>query len=151
MVFLDIPELHVEYKWRDLMYRELHVTLLRLQLAELNIVRNQAGRTNLVAASARPAAPRGPRQPDLEFKGIDVLNLSLGRVRYVDLQNPAASRELRLDLDNRIVKNVKSRADFNGLLLLLWLRSGGNLSGQPMVTPPEIIPLPAGPPPGQAP
>ena len=45
--FLDIPEIHVEYDRAALARHELHVTLLRFNLGELDIVKNQAGQTNI--------------------------------------------------------------------------------------------------------
>src|SRR5271170_3357712 len=42
-LFLDIPEIHAEYDRAALAKSELHVTLLRFNLAELDIVKNQAG------------------------------------------------------------------------------------------------------------
>ncbi len=137
--FLDVPELHIEFDRSDLFYRELHITLLRLRVAELDVVRNESGRTNLVLFSGKAAAAKPKRASDFQFKGVDVLNLSLGKLRFIDLKDPSASRELRLDVDNRIMKNVKTPADFTGLLLWLWLRNGGSLSGEPLVSPPQIV------------
>src|SRR5476649_2417639 len=39
--FLDIPEIHVEYDRAALARRELHLTLVRFNLGELDIVKNQ--------------------------------------------------------------------------------------------------------------
>ena len=44
--FLDIPEIHVEYDRAAALWRhEIHIKLLRFNLGELDIVKNQAGRT----------------------------------------------------------------------------------------------------------
>ena len=45
---LEIPEIHVEYD-RDALKskRELHITVMRFNLGELDIVKNEAGQTNL--------------------------------------------------------------------------------------------------------
>src|ERR1700691_3754764 len=45
--FLDIPEIHVEYDRAALARREIHVTLMRFNLGELDIVKNEAGQTNI--------------------------------------------------------------------------------------------------------
>ncbi len=45
--FLDIREIHVEYDPAALARHELHITLLRFNLGELDVVKNQAGQTNL--------------------------------------------------------------------------------------------------------
>lgn len=149
-VFLDVPELHLEYDRPALADRRLHLKLMRLHLAELNVVRNEAGRTNLVsvmqqAAGPQPRSRTGKREPDLEFAGIDVLNLSLGKARYLDLKEPSRSRELILDLRDRVIKNVRTESDMYGVLLLIWLRNGGSFQGVPMLSPPEVLSLPASP------
>lgn len=145
--FIDIPELHVEYDRLALAERRLHITLMRFNLAELNIVKNEVGHTNIVSMigasdARRKRDPKGVRPEDFEFAGIEVLNLSLGKVRFIDLKEPARSRELRLDVRDRVLKNVKSESDFLGVLLLIWLRNGGSLSGKAMDSPPEIINVP---------
>lgn len=45
--FLDIPELHVEYDQNAATRGAARLKLLRLNVAELNVVRNAAGQTNL--------------------------------------------------------------------------------------------------------
>lgn len=142
--FIDIPELHVEYDRLALAERRLHITLMRFNLAELNIVKNEAGQTNLVSMIDMSDARRlrDARPEDFEFAGIEVLNLSLGKVRFLDLKEPGRSRELRLDVRDRVLKNVRSESDFLGVLLLIWLRNGGSLSGRAMDSPPEIINVP---------
>ena len=47
--FLNIPEIHVEYDRAALARHEIHVTLLRFNLGELDIVKNEAGQTNIFA------------------------------------------------------------------------------------------------------
>ena len=45
--FLDIPEIHAEYDLPALAKHQFHVTLLRFNLGELDIVKNEAGQTNI--------------------------------------------------------------------------------------------------------
>src|SRR5277367_3038347 len=77
-LFLDIPEIHVEYDRAALTRRELHVTLLRFNLGELDIVKNQAGQTNIFSLAALPSGKKSggsgksfTKQTGLEFTGID--------------------------------------------------------------------------------
>jgi hypothetical protein len=131
-LFLDIPELHIEVDAIELARRRLHITVLRLNLAELNVVRNESGQTNLFSlknnSRSRTLQSVLPKDipPDLDFTGIDVLNLTLGKAKYVDLKTPKNNREIRVDLQNQVFKNVKSEADLYGILFVLWLRSGVN-------------------------
>ena len=141
--FLDIRELHVEYDRAALRQRKLHITLMRFNLGELNVVRNEAGQTNLVSLMSGPEPkPNHERAKDLEFAGIDVLNLSLGRVRFLDLKDPRQNGVLDLGVKNQVFRNVNSEGDVFGVLLMIWLRSGGNTA--PTASSPKTIasPLP---------
>jgi uncharacterized protein involved in outer membrane biogenesis len=133
--FLSIPEIHVEYDRAALLKNQLHLTLLRFNLGELDIVKNEAGQTNLFALGvglpAKPAPGSGSvelkefqRRTGLDFQGIDVLNVSVGTARFIDLKNPANNREQKFGIDNLVLKNIKSRADLTGLTLLVALRGG---------------------------
>jgi len=124
--FLDIRELHLEYDRAALVRRTLHVKLLRLDLAELNVVKSDAGHTNLVSLQPAPP-PVAPRPDEWIFTGVDVLNLTVGTVRFVDLKNLRKNREFKPDLHNQIFKDVKTTADLYGILFMVWLRSGGGV------------------------
>jgi uncharacterized protein involved in outer membrane biogenesis len=127
--FLDIPELHVEYSRLGLAEKKLHLTLLRLNVAELNVVKNDAGRTNLATVRWKVPSRTTEARADAAFPVIDVLNLSVGKARFLDLKNPRHNREYRPNLQNQIFKNVKSPDDVNAILFLIWLRSGGDITG----------------------
>jgi hypothetical protein len=168
--FMNIPEIHIEYDLQALMNRKIHVTLMRLKFTELDIVKNQSGQLNVLAASgempsssapgaptsqrpvltARPpqngAAPQpsqpgpapapGPKpqvtvptvtfeeQTGYEFTGIDTLNVSFEKEKYIDLQNHANDCEQTVGLENCVVPHVKTTTDLFGLVALIDLRSG---------------------------
>ena len=122
--FLDIPELHLEYDRAAFARRQLRITLLRLNVAELTLVRNDNGRTNIASFAAAP--PRAAKTTNsVEFMGVEVMNLSVGRGHYIDLRNPSRNREFNANLQNQVFRNVKTTGDLYGVLILLWLRSGG--------------------------
>jgi len=121
--FLDIPELHVQYNRLALAGRKLHLTLLRLNIAELNVVKNGAGLTNVTTLRWKDAG----RRDEVPFPVIDVLNLSVGKARFIDLRDPKQNREFHPNLQNQIFKNVTCADDVNGILMMIWLRSGGTL------------------------
>ncbi len=125
--FLDIPELHIEFDRGALAQRKLHITLLRLNLAELTVVRSDAGRTNIISPAKQRAPIASGTKPAeaIEFTGVDVANLSLGKVQFIDLKNLRNNRELNAHLQNQVFRNVKTTGDLYGVLILLWLRSGG--------------------------
>lgn len=132
-LFLNIPEIHAEYDRAALARREFHLTLLRFNLGELDIVKNEAGRTNIFLPALTAPAKTGTggglaelkKQTGFEFTGIDVLNVSVGKAKFIDLQNPRHNREQNIDIENCVMKNVKTPADLTGLAVLVALHSDG--------------------------
>jgi hypothetical protein len=132
--FLNIPEIHVEYDRDALAKNQIHVTLMRFNLGELDIVKNEAGQTNLLSLGAvmpkqdKSGGNRGLKEftarTGMEFKGIDVLNISVGSAKFIDLKNPANNREQKIGIENQVINNVQSPADLAGLALLVALRGG---------------------------
>ena len=131
--FLDIPEIHVEYDRAALARWKIHVTLMRFNLGELDIVKNEAGQTNIFALglsvptkkSGGQATINFKRQTGYDFKGIDALNVSIGKAKFIDLKNPQNNREQTIGIDNCVIPNVKSPSDLAGLGALVVLRSNG--------------------------
>ncbi len=134
---VDMPELHIEYDPGALAAGRLRIKLLRINLAEVNLVRNQAGQTNTVALQkkmlpGKSAKSRGFGQ--IKFERIDTLDLSLGKFRYTDMVNPAASRQINLDLHHQVFHNLKSEDEIGGAVfgavVVALLQNGSELSGQ---------------------
>jgi hypothetical protein len=132
--FLNIAELHIECDPVALQQHKLRIKLARLNLVELDIVKNEAGQTNIFSLT-KQLEGAGEKKNGLQdmlggfdFAGIDVLNLSLGKAKFIDLKDPKNNREIRVDLQNQIFKNVKAEPDIYGILFIIWLRSGGGFS-----------------------
>ena len=130
-LFLDVPEIHAEYDRAALAKSELHVTLLRFNLGELDIaVKNQAGQDRRCRWRPCRLAKKinGKKsftsQTGLEFTGIDVLNVSVGKVKFIDLEDQRNNRSQTIGIEDCVMKNVKTPADLGGLGLLIALRSG---------------------------
>lgn len=131
--FLDIPEIHVEYDRSAFARRQLHFTLVRFNLNELDIVKNAKGETNIFSLGVPlPKNPpgRGNRELNelkqrtgLDFTGIDALNVSIGTLKYIDLQDQRHNRTQNVDIENQVIPNVKTPADLAGLVVLIGLRS----------------------------
>jgi hypothetical protein len=131
--FLDIPEIHAEYDRAALARHEIHLTLLRFNLGELDIVKNEAGRTNIFSlgvtwpskkSGAGNGAANFKKQTGFEFKSIDVLNVSVGTAKFIDLKDQRLNRAQEIGIENCVIKNVKSQADLAGLAVLVALRGG---------------------------
>jgi len=124
--FLDIRELHVEYDREALAQRKLRITLLRLNLEELTLVRNPNGTTNISVFKDLPPGKPDKLAGDVEFQGVDVMNLSLGKIQLIDLKEPRNNRIRNVNLQNQVFHNVRTPGDLYGVLVLLWMRSGGS-------------------------
>ncbi len=143
--FLNIPEIHVEYDPAALKQGEIHLTLVRFNLGELEVVRSLDGQTNLLSLglelpAKKSAASGGPqnlpdfkRQTGLEFKGIDCLNVTVGTFKYVDLQDQNNNREQKIGVENLVITAVTNSANLAGLELLVAARSGDFF--QPLIAP----------------
>jgi len=115
--FIDVPEMHFEYDRRALAKRELHLLLVRLSLAEVNIVEDGTGKSNLEAIqSLLKRRPPPESLVDLHFAGIDTLNLSVGRLRRYALLTPEKVEITPLNLQNEVFTGLKSERD--GLLAI---------------------------------
>ena len=127
--FLSVPDLHIEYSPDELAFRRLRLKLLRLDLKELNIVEGMNGRTNIIDLLGHVSpqvvgSSTAKTNQDVQFSGIDMLNLSVGTVRYVNLRRPQRNQEINLALKNEIVQNVRSEQDMAGILFKILLRAG---------------------------
>jgi uncharacterized protein involved in outer membrane biogenesis len=128
-VFLDMPELHVEYDLAAMRSGRLHFKLVRLNLTELSLVQDKNGRMNVQGLqkkgrekSSQPKSS-GSR---LQFTGIDTLNLTLGKIHESNLATGRAD-EIDFNMKGQIAHNVKTEQDIPGLGFLLAAR-GNTLS-----------------------
>lgn len=127
--FLDIPEIHIEYDRLALAKKDLHLTLVRFNLAELVIVKSQKGQINIYDLGKTTQKKTGVTQPSFkkqtgyDFKGIDVLNVTFDKAKYIDLQNRRNDREQTIGIQNWVVPKVKTANDLAGLVTFIGLRS----------------------------
>jgi hypothetical protein len=132
-LFLDIPEIHAEFDRAALMRHEIHFTLLRFNLGELDIVKSQIGQTNIFALGIvlpSKKSGNGKTMPpnafqNTQFPHIDVLNVSIGTAKFIDLKDQRNNHEQTIGIDNCVIPNVKSPADLAGLAVFIELRSNG--------------------------
>jgi len=126
-LFVDATEVHVEFDRDALKKHELHITLMRAKINELDLVKNGTT-TNWfsIVQTVAPARTGGGRREfasfdGYAFTGIDMLNVSLGTIKFVDLKNQLNNHLLRVGVENKVIKNVKSPADLNNFGSQLWL------------------------------
>lgn len=145
---LTVPEVFIEYDREAARAQQLHLRLARLNISEIQVVEDAAGRTNLAAIGAILGKVQLPRtQPNasqLQFQGIDTLNLSIGKLRKTSLRDPAQNIDVDLAVQNEIVRNVRSETNLYPLLVRIAWRAGVELmAAQPAGAPPRQRPAPA--------
>ena len=128
---LDLPELRVEYDRDAFKRQELKFRLVRIRINELTLMDGFAGgQTNmfqrlqgyseLVVAytnrigelTNRVDLDRAQRVGNMTFRGIERLELTLGRVRFVDVKDPLSEKVAALNINRRVMTNI---ADLPGL------------------------------------
>jgi len=129
-VCLDMPELHIEYDPHAMRGRRLHLTLLRLELAEVSVTLDKTGRSNFekLKQQSKDATGHKSSGEKLKFTGIDVLNVTPGKLR---ISNFATGRTEEIDFGakNEILRNVKSDADLASLGLMMFAQSKATTKG----------------------
>jgi uncharacterized protein involved in outer membrane biogenesis len=149
--FLDLPELHLECDATALVWRKLRFKLVRLSMREINIVEARNGQTNLLTVLGRFEASASTKRPSVfsgvgfGFGGIDVLNLSLGKVRHSSLRNPHRGTEYNLGLRNEIITDVASLDELSNIIMNALLRNGITITDGPEARPisarPRAVPV----------
>jgi len=88
-IMVDVPALDLDYRFGPLLRGQAHLEVVRLNLAQLVVVKRQDRRLNLHAIPV--LAPRAPSPPATEHVGasappfrIDLLELDIGTVIYKD-------------------------------------------------------------------
>ncbi len=115
---MSIREMHVQFDREALAHRELRLRLLKMNIAELAVVRNDLGQTNIFAFAATPKS--GTNAEMVDFKGIDVANISLSRVVYVDLKNQQSNRVFNVNVQNLAFRDLKTSAEFYRTFVDIW-------------------------------
>jgi hypothetical protein len=128
---LDMPELHIEYDPSALRARQLHLTLLRFNLANLSVVVDTHGRKNFSPPQKRNKESTRRQSSPVKWKfiGIDVLNVTLGKF---SMSNMASGRGADRDFNvhNQILRHVKDWDDLAPLGLTTLSRRGTTSSDQ---------------------
>jgi len=131
-VCLDMPELHIEYDLSAMRSRLLHITLLRLNLAEVSVVLDKNGRSNFETfkKKSKESTPHKQSTGKMKFTGIDVLNITLGKFL---VSNLASGRQEEIDfgIKNQITRHVKPDADLASLGLTMFSRGKVTAKGEP--------------------
>jgi hypothetical protein len=131
---INVAEVAVEYDPALAKERKLHLSLLRFHLAELHVIVNQDGQSNLDGVRRTvEAVRRGQRvartNAPMEFAGLDMLNLTLGKGTWTDLRQSGTPREFDLGIRNEIVRDVKDARELITKLTPILVRAGLSFFG----------------------
>lgn len=113
----DVPELVVDLDAVKAADGKLHFRELKLNLAELNVVKNAAGRLNLNGVEKRIRERLHQRRKKrgekfrFEFAGIEKLQLTVGQVLYTDLAHPRRSLALNLSVADETVTDLRTEEE----------------------------------------
>lgn len=132
--FIDLEEFQAEVDQEALKQRKLHFRLLCINLAELTLVQDKQGRFNYEVIKEqmeqRKHGSKGGRDKKgevsvpLTFEGIDTLNLTLGKVRSINLNYPDKPAETDLQVHDRVMTDIRTQADFQNKVLPVLLQGG---------------------------
>jgi len=128
-LFLSLPEIYVDYDRDALRARKLHLNLVRLNLAEMDIVEDKNGRTNIqsIGEKSRAAAAAAVKKSSaLTFAGLDTLNVTLQKLRLWSLDSPAQVREESFGISNEVFTNLVTGEDFRRMAVMLAARSSAS-------------------------
>jgi hypothetical protein len=124
-LLLHMPELFVRIDREGSAGGGLRFHQAWVNVAELNIVKSADGRTNIFALDQRTPKRKSAgsdSDSETEFRGIGELKLTLGKVRYTDLQKPANSAEFELGVQDEVVTTIKTEKDLEQWATAFLLR-----------------------------
>lgn len=126
---LNLAELHVEYDPALAKERKLHLKALRFNLAELHIVVGKTGESNLdgvrkLVEEIRRGNRASRTNAPVEFVGLDMLNLTLGKGTWTDLRQSSTPREFDLRIRNEVLQDMKDSKDVVAKLTPIMVRAG---------------------------
>ena len=147
---LDLPELRVEYDREALKRQELKFRLVRIRMNELtlmdgfsggqtNMFQRMQGYSELVVAytnrigelTNRIDLDRAQRVGNMTFRGIERLELTLGRVRFVDVKDPLSEKVAALNINRRVMTNIADLPGLAPLAMELLVRT--TLGAKPVI------------------
>ncbi len=139
---LDLPELRVEYDRDAFKAQELKLRLLRIRLNELTLVDGFAGgdtnmfqrlqgyselivayTNRLSEVTNRLDLASAQRIGNATFTGLDRLELTVGRVRFLDMKDPLSEKVATLNINRRVMTNITDLSGMAPLAMELLVRT----------------------------
>ncbi len=129
-LFLSMPEIFVDYDRDAMRAHKLHLNLVRITLAEIDLVQDKKGR-DLVGIAEKSQAVEGGIKKQwsaFTFTGLDTLNVTLQKLRLRRLDSPSPVEEVNCGISNEVFTNLKTGEDWQNLAVILAARSSASAS-----------------------
>lgn len=113
-LMLHVPEMFLEVDRQASTNGALRFREARVHLSELNVVKNAQGQTNIMSLQEKlshKSRKKKHESHDLEFTGIGELHVSVGTVRYEDMQDPKLNQAFNIGISNEVFTTIKSEKD----------------------------------------
>ena len=119
---LDLPELRLEYDLDAAGKGKVRLKTLRLHLAELHIVKDKNGVSNLdLLEKQSKERQRRSKEKDASrediFDGIDTLYLTFDQLKITDLADARKNQVLNIGMKDVVMQNMKTEEDIQGRFL----------------------------------
>lgn len=133
--FLEMPNLFLQFDPVALRAGRLLIKTVHVEIASIAIVENQDGTSNIGSLQkangeiAPPPEVRTNNVPSrsIPFDGIERLNVSVGRIQFINQRDPTKSWAGDLGIVDESFHNLKTELDFQTAMIVLILKAG--LSG----------------------
>lgn len=131
-VFLDVPEISVEYNISDLLRKKLYFPLIVFNLKELIVIKDKDGKLNVDSLKVAQQQEKGDTEKEDPNKSseamplkIDVLKLNVDKVVFKDftVDNPPLTEVYNTGVKNKTYKNIKSAKQLAVLILTSSMRN----------------------------
>lgn len=98
---VDMPDFYVAYDLGSFLSGTKHIKLMKINLAEFDVVKNEGGLLNLDSLKAIEV-PAGAKKEETKFR-IDVLELKVGKAVYKDYSRGGTTviKEFNVNLNER--------------------------------------------------
>lgn len=161
--FLEMPDLFLQFDRAALRAGRLLIKTVRVDIASIAVVEKPDGTSNVETLQkgngkvARQTEVRTTNAPSssMPFDGIELLNVSVGRIQFINQRDPTKSWSGDLNISNESFHNLKTELDFQTAMIVLILKAGlsGSLdfetllesSFKPKKKPRPVVPGPIGP------
>jgi uncharacterized protein involved in outer membrane biogenesis len=124
-VFARIPELYLRLDNTAAASGPIRLHEARVTISELNVIKNAHGRTNILELHKRVSDKHKSDGSDTNsrpFGGIGEFRVTLGTLRYTDVQQPTNNHEFDVAVKDEVVTTIKNKKDFETWATMLLIR-----------------------------